>query len=122
GGFAADVAKSLAVDTQGNVYLTGEINGNAFFGPGPGTTTLNGSVQRTFAAKLDPAGNVLWARQLQASGSALDISVDAAGSAYITGYLVGQFPSSNPMVWKLDTNGTQQWQVQTAGATFLSWG
>ncbi len=112
---------SLAVDAQGNVYVTGDIGGNAVFGPGPGATTLTGVGQRAFAAKFDPAGNVLWARQLPVFSRGIDISVDAVGSAYIAGEVAGE-SSFNPMVWKLDTNGVQQWQVQTAGAISVSQG
>jgi VCBS repeat-containing protein len=112
---------SLAVDAQDNVYVTGDLSGNAVFGPGPGATTLPGVSQRAFAAKFDSAGNVLWVRQLQVVSRGIDISVDAAGSAYITGEVAGS-SSFNPMAWKLDTNGVQQWQVQGAGATSLSIG
>ena len=88
GGTSYDSSSSIAVDANGNSYVTGYFYGSATFG----TTTLTSSGgSDIFVAKLDINGNWLWAKK--AGGTDYDygngIAVDANGNSYVTGYFYG---------------------------------
>jgi hypothetical protein len=88
GGSTDDRARSIAVDSAGNVYITGYFQGTADFDPGVGTTNLTvvGS-QDGYVWKLNASGNLVWVRQL--GGSSLDnsysIAIGTSGDLYISG-------------------------------------
>ena len=87
GGTDYDNGYSIAVDANGNSYVTGVFWGSATFG----ATTLTGSGNfDVFVAKLDSNGNWLWAKQT--GGTSFDfgygIAVDANGSSYVTGFFM----------------------------------
>ena len=118
-------SNSIAVDTNGNSYVTGYFNGSATFGII--TLTSNGSYD-IFVAKLDSNGNWLWAKQ--AGGINYDcgnsIAVDASGNIYVTGRFrntaifdtttVTGSNSNDIFVAKLDSNGNWLWAKQAGGA------
>jgi hypothetical protein len=90
GGTGNDSAASLAVDASGNAYVTGFTSSTDF----PVTSgVLQGKcggscTQNAFVAKFNSTGETLaYATYLggSASDGAADISVDASGSAYLTG-------------------------------------
>jgi uncharacterized protein (TIGR03437 family) len=57
-------------------------------------------VEHAFAAKLDPAGSILWATTIAGSqqDQALAIAVDSPGNAYVAGYTDSvDFPVVNPV-------------------------
>lgn len=92
GGTGTDIGHAMAVDGEGNSYVTGYFFGSATFGPGVTLTVPGGySIADMFTAKHDTAGALVWAKQ--AGGVATDvgagIAVDGAGSSYVTGYFVG---------------------------------
>ncbi|HKY42980.1 MAG TPA: SBBP repeat-containing protein [Pyrinomonadaceae bacterium] len=104
GGGGSDQALDIAVDSEGNAYVTGGTNSlnfpiaNAFqpvFGSGP---PGGGDA---FVAKLDPTGSVLmYSTYLGGTDgdSAAGIAADTNGNAYITGEtLSGNFPVANPL-------------------------
>jgi hypothetical protein len=81
-----------AVDTSGNVYVTGTFQGFfADFDPGPGTTEMSASDSDVFVAKYSPTGALEWARQF--GGMSIDqgfgIAVDGSGNVYTTGNFSG---------------------------------
>ncbi len=70
-----DYAKIVQTDALGNVYLAG-VSGNSYDYKG-------------FVAKLDPLGNILWDRYLEAPGCTLvvvDMIVADSGDLYLYGY------------------------------------
>ena len=86
-GSSSDVIQAMALGPDNSAYVTGTTQS-------PDFPTTNGSMQPTtsvfaqaFAAKLSPAGAVVYATYIggsnQTSGKA--IAVDSAGHAYITG-------------------------------------
>ncbi len=85
-------ASGVAVDSAGNVYVTGRFRGTVDFDPGPGSCNLtsNGDFD-VFVAKLNAAGNFVWAHALGGAGSdwGMEIVVDDAGDAYTTGHFSG---------------------------------
>ena len=132
GGTSYDSSSSIAVDANGNSYITGYFYGSATFG----TTTLTSSGgSDIFVAKLDINGNWLWAKK--AGGTDFDfgnsIAVDANGNSYVTGYFSGSanfgtttLTSSSEYyteiyVAKLDINGNWLW-ANKAGGTGWDYG
>ena len=96
GGSGEDVGRDIAVDATGNVYVTGFTDSTeAGFPDGDGFGTLggpdltyNGGFFDGFVAKVNAAGTALdYAGYIGGSDSddGLDIQVDGAGSAYVTG-------------------------------------
>ncbi|MCH8275593.1 MAG: SBBP repeat-containing protein, partial [Armatimonadetes bacterium] len=97
GGDSADV---LAVDSGGNVYVSG-------VSEAPGTGLDYATL------KYDPNGNLLWARYYNGPGNTndrvSDIAVDSAGNVYVTGFSRGSGTGWDYATLKYDTNGNQQW-------------
>ncbi len=132
GGSLPDYVCDIAVDSDGNTYLTGDFEGSATFGAD--TLTSQGNVD-VFIAKLDSDGAWLWAK----SGGSVsiergyDVTVDGSGNAYVAGvFLVsitfGTTTLTSQGNWdvyvvKLDGNGDWQWVVSSgSSSTEGAWG
>ncbi len=135
GGAQGDEGRSVAVDSSGNVYITGIIfRVSATFGPGEvGETTLTSQGKSDiFVAKYTTDGDLIWARN--DGGTAFDeatgIAVDDLGDIYITGGFSGlvtfgageaaetmfQNAGLNEIfVAKYTTDGNLIWVKQAAG-------
>jgi len=141
GGASSDKGNSLAVDGNGNVYVTGTFGSlQASFG----SITLshvNGN-DNTFVAKLSPTGSWLWATQT-AGGNysfgdfAVSVALDGSGNVYVAGQFVSQklilgsiiLTNSDPTiayngfkrpdlyVAKLSPTGTWLWAVSGGGTS-----
>jgi hypothetical protein len=129
GGILDDEGKGIAVDGNGNSYVTGYFTGTAYFN---GTSLIdvkqNGDI---FVAKYNGNGDVQWVRQ--AGGDYWDqscgIATDAAGNSYITGSFndVASFNGTSLtakgvkigdiFAAKYDANGTFQWAKQAGGTS-----
>lgn len=106
-----DNTTSIAVDSIGNVYISGYTDGN--FG---GT---NAGGYDAFLTKFDASGNQVWARQI---GTTEDdrsqaVAVDGAGTVYISGITTGSLGGANmggrdAFLIKYDTSGNQVWARQ----------
>ena len=131
GGTAADVGRSIAVDSSGNVYTTGYFIGTADFDPGAGVANLTsasgsgGTDRDVFVSKLNSSGNFVWAKGL--GGTAADesnsIAVDSSGNVYTTGSFNGTVDfdpgtgvenltsagGSDGFISKLDSSGNYVW-------------
>ncbi len=86
GGSDSDEGKGIAVDTEGNVYVTGVTKSTDF----PTVNAFKTGVvdQDTFVAKLDASGSsLLYSTYLGGNGGdhGHGIAVDGAGNAYVTG-------------------------------------
>src|SRR5262249_2937710 len=87
GGSGNDLGLGIAIDTVGNAYVTGSTAAADFEVKNPIQRTNRGDSD-VFVAKLDANGTTLvYATYLGGSGldQGLDIAVDQAGSAYVTG-------------------------------------
>ena len=131
GGTAADVGRTIAVDSSGNVYTAGYFIGRADFDPGAGVENLTsasgsgGTDRDVFVSKLDSSGNFVWAKGL--GGTAADesssIAVDSSGNVYTTGSFNGTVDfdpgageanltsagGSDGFISKLDSSGNYVW-------------
>ncbi len=100
GGSGDDYAFGIAVDAAGSAYVTGYTNSSNFPALSPYQTTYQGGPYDVFVTKLTPAGNALaYSTYLGGSGNDYGngIAVDAAGSAYVTGYTgSNNFPTQSP--------------------------
>lgn len=126
GGESSDFATSIAVDVDGNAYITGYYYNKIGFGninlSGPGNSDI-------FIAKINNQGDWQWARS--AGGNSFDngnaIAVDSIGNVFLTGYFqddsnFGQTQLSSAgnrdvFVGKLNSSGDWQW-VKRGGSSF----
>jgi uncharacterized protein (TIGR03437 family) len=98
GGSAVDEARGIAVDVQGNVYVTGSTGSLDFPVRGPIQAKTGGSGD-AFVAKLNQGGNLIYATYLggSANDSGSAVAIDSAGNAYIVGTTFSSdFPTVNP--------------------------
>lgn len=73
----------IASDTQGNIYITGSFSSNSIL---LGSHLLfNFNNGNLFLAKLDPSGNVQWAKSSNGYSVGNKVKVDNNGNVYITG-------------------------------------
>ena len=124
GGTDIDAGKNIAVDSNGNSYITGEFLGSATF---DNTTLTSNGDYDAFIAKYDASGNVLWVKQSGGTGLEVGrgIAVDGNGNPYITGYFNGNaiFNSTtltsagsyDIFIAKYDASGNFQW-AERAGS------
>ena len=104
GGALNDSANAIAVDVEGNAYVTGITNSKDFPTMNPFQAILNPDQINlsiptdAFVIKLNPSGTALIYSTFlggRSSDGAYGIAVDAAGSAYVTGYTrSSDFPTS----------------------------
>jgi hypothetical protein len=104
GGSGNDSGNGIAVDTDGNAYVTGETNSTEATFPvvGGPDLTHNGGNLDAFVAKVTADGtSLLYAGYIGGSGqdSGFGIAVDADGNAYITGLTgLGSTEATFPVV------------------------
>ncbi|MCC6821515.1 MAG: SBBP repeat-containing protein [Verrucomicrobia subdivision 3 bacterium] len=132
-----DDGNGVAVDTNGNVYVTGYFKSTATFGTGEtNQTMLTALGQDLFVAKYAPSGGLLWVRQARSqAGWGTSIGVDDAGNSYVFGYFgptitfatgepgqVALSAAANDLfLAKYDTDGNFLWAKQ-AGGSFSEYG
>jgi PKD repeat protein len=125
-------SEGLAIDNNGNCYITGYYYGNISFG----THTLQGiSIYAdSFIAKIDTNGNWLWAIREGSNYdiNGKDIAVDNIGNIYVTGdftrtayfgdiTLISNGDNySDLFVAKLDNSGSWLWAVKAGGSDVIT--
>lgn len=131
GGMNADRASSIAVGNDGSIYVTGTFINQAQFG-NVQLTSQNDSLE-IFVTKLDPSGEVIWAKSCGGNGNDLShgIAVDYTGNVFITGQfrfsasfglnsinsMIGSDGNAtyDVFVAKLNSEGDWQWVRKGAG-------
>lgn len=131
GSVASSDANSVAIDAEGNVYITGKSTSMATIkyssagsfqwerncGGDNGRKIkidLSGSIISTGwgskTVKYSPDGTQLWEAPGPVSGTAFqDLAVDAAGNVYVTGYGRPSTTKDDFITVKYNTDGVQQW-------------
>jgi hypothetical protein len=93
GGSGFDSGSSLAIDSAGDVYVTGQFIGTAEFNDGgiSSTLTSEGPAADVFVWKMTSAGVIQVIVRLGGTGTdrSVDIGLDSAGSLYVTGNFQG---------------------------------
>ena len=126
GGTSSDIGRDIAIDNEGNVYITGHFSETADFGPTSFTCYGRTDI---FVAKLDTNGNWLWAQRGYGPGedASYGIALDEFANVYLTGHFAGTISfgdtsltasgSTDIFVAQLSTNGFWQWAQKAGGIT-----
>lgn len=128
GGSSVDRGLSVAADTSGNIFVTGDFSGNATFGSG----TLNSAgAADLFLIKYNPAGTMQWSRRI---GNAVNdrgnaLTTDTDGNVYVAGSFGGTITvgtttltatggsnDTDILLVKYNTSGTPVW-AKKGGST-----
>ena len=114
----------IAVDSVGNICVTGGFIGTATFGA---TNLTSWEHSDIFIAKLSSSGSWQWAVQVGARGGGGGIAVDSGGNIYVTGVFneTATFGNTNLtssgdydiFISKLSNNGSWQWAVKAGGSS-----
>ena len=109
---------SIALDSSGNVLISGDFDGTAQFG---GISLTSAGDRDAFVAKLDgTTGQFLWASQYgnNERDVGYGLAVDQLGNVIVSGGS-GVVPNDGKtptlFITKLDTNGSTQWTKTVSG-------
>lgn len=101
GGDGNDIANAVAVDGQGNLYVTGETESKNFKGQPLGGKPLTSAVFKGYVTKYAPDGKkVLWSYLIGGSSNTVPhaIALDKKGNVWIAGTTGARdFPLVNPV-------------------------
>ncbi|MEO1415037.1 MAG: SBBP repeat-containing protein [Bacteroidota bacterium] len=114
GGPFFDEGYDIASDADGNSYLTGIFYDDATFG----NTTLNSAgTSDIFVSKIDPAGQWVWTRQVEGSGSDLGRGITANDPDYIltTGFFIGSAVFGNRTLTSAGSQDVYLWKLNRDG-------
>lgn len=129
GSMANDYITSITIDNAGNSISVGDFGNTIDFDPGPPVHNLtSGGHFDFFISKLDPAGNLIWAKSVGGASAdqASAVKTDNSGNIYISGsfgdvvdfdpgpavFNMGTINSSGSFLLKLDINGNFLWAKQ----------
>ena len=133
-----EIGYSLVLDDAGNITLAGVFEGTVDMDPGTGTTQLTSvGYSDMFVSKLDPAGDLIWARQLSPTTPGngheeeLEHTIDGDGNLLVTGWFAAGFDfdpgpavleltttgNTDLFVLKLDPNGDLVWVKQVGSSS-----
>lgn len=129
GGSGFDTGRGVAVDGDGNVYVSGDSNAT-WQGSSPPVRSYQGGYD-AFVAKLSASGGLTWNTFLGSTGddSGYGMAVSSGGSVYVTGDSIASWQGANPPVRafqgghdafaaRLDSSGGLTWNTflgSTAG-------
>ena len=136
GGATFDDSYSIKIDSNNDVYFSGEFIGTVDFDPGVGTSNLISAGQYdAYISKLDSDGNFVWAKNIS-SGTESDfasyIALDSENNVYATGYFSGtadfdpgagtsnltSVGSGDIFISKIDSAGNFVWAKSMGGTGF----
>jgi len=124
--------RSTAIDSDdvGNIYITGNFNGNADFDPDPGSVHIVIATNDIFILKLDNQHTFIWVSTLNLNVTN-DIAVDNLGNIYTTGTFTNTIDfdpgaavfslvsngNSDLYILKLDGSGNFDWAISSGGVS-----
>ena len=111
GGINEDIPSSVAVDSDGNIYVTGVFQKTAFFDlPNQSSGYLSNptTASSTFIVKYDPNGTFLWVKKLNSTTSinAGSIALGPDDTIYLAGSFRGTANFDPAGLENLSSNGT----------------
>jgi hypothetical protein len=136
GGSLYDSGYSMAVDSVGNVYTTGNFDGTVDFDPDENSTSnlTSAGGGDVFVSKLDASGNFVWAKSFGSPNSDFgqSVAVDSVGNVYTAGSFGGTVDfdpgagttnlisngSGDVFVSKLNATGNFVWAKSFGGLAF----
>jgi hypothetical protein len=137
GGPREDYVWSMNTEVSGNVVLVGSFSDSVDFDPGPGFTNLYSANVGVFIQKLDPEGNLIWAKAIDGPSPVSQViiaasTIDPSGSIYLTGKFRGKIdfdpgPDTfsllstrldDVFIVKLDSTGKFLWANSVGGSSF----
>jgi YD repeat-containing protein len=106
GGPQDDYGKAIAVDKNGNCYITGGFKGVAFFG---GASFVCQGPEDMFVAKISSSGRFEWVQRVGENGydEGRGLTLDAFGNVFVSG-MSGTGPTSMVVV-KFKPDGDKLW-------------
>ncbi len=142
GGLYDDICRSIKLDKQGNIYISGVFGDNSSlsstidFDFGSGTANLtSGAWGDIFIAKYDNIGNYLWAKKIGGTSSedCWNMEIDSSGNIFVAGVFqntvdfnpglgVSNLTSTatgsnkNAFFAKYDSNGNYIWAKALTGS------
>ena len=122
---------SMALDSSGNIYITGSFESTVDFDPGAGTSNLTSAgLSDSFIVKLDSSGIFVFAKKIGGIGNDVpeSLALDSGGNVYISGYFnntvdfdpgagisnLTTLVSNDGFIFKLDSSGNFVWANKTA--------
>ena len=120
-----DFAEDIAVDADGNAYVTGFTNSAEDFPTVNPIQASNGGFPDAFVTKVNPSGTALvYSTYLGGPGNerGFGIAVDADGNAYVAGTTsLSGFPTANPIQATSGGGGTDAFvtKVNAAGTALV---
>ncbi|OFX44628.1 MAG: hypothetical protein A2046_01215 [Bacteroidetes bacterium GWA2_30_7] len=133
-----NIIQGITIDGSGNIYITGQFQGNNFDVDLSGTVTASdlssAGSNDIFYAKYDNNGNYVWAYRIGGTGSdyGKSIALDGSNNVYITGWFSNVTVDFNPsgttndltnsggadiFYAKYDNNGSYQWAQKIGGTS-----
>ncbi len=127
GSSGSDIANSVALDANGNVYIAGSFASLVDFDPGTNVYNLSSIGQSIFVLKLNSSGDFVWAHAI--GGSSPYLTLDTSNNLYIAGQFGGTVdfnPGSGTFnitstgfsdifLLKLNSDGNFMWAKSIAG-------
>ncbi len=125
GGSGNDTGQSIAIDSEGNILVTGFYNDTADFGDLE--LSNESGANNFFLTKLDSDGNFIWAVSTTTTNSVegRGVSVDSSNNAYVSGYYFGvaefgdielqESQTWDAFVAKINPDGEWLWAKRAGG-------
>ena len=113
GGINQDESWAVVTDLSGNIYLSGHFQGTENFDPDSGLTILSSNGKSDiFVLKLNPQGNLIWAKSFGGAGNdiCLSIASDRVGNIYLSGAFQGTL-DFDPDSGLIDFNLNENWDI-----------
>lgn len=118
-------ARSVAIDTNGNIFVAGEFDDASINLGGP--PLLNAGATDVFLAKLSPSGEHLWSRSIGGANveSVVGVSLDHqanvvllggfAGTVNFAGHQIASAGMSDTMLASFSAQGVPRWIARFGG-------